>query len=150
MSGLIGGSIGFALSIIIRLELALPGFIPSSSLQYNPNITFHGIFMIPFMIIEIKTMLVNSAIQLNNWIRTRTLIKWLFITILFLICTFLYWEPDILGNSDNQIIANPLSTPNNILPEWYYLLFHSRPRSSPNKTIGVILVLNILIIIIKL
>ena len=27
MSGLIGGSIGFGLSIILRLELALPGFI---------------------------------------------------------------------------------------------------------------------------
>ena len=48
-----------------------------------------------------------------------------FITITIIISIFLYWEPDILGNSDNQIIANPLTTPNNILPEWYYLLFHS-------------------------
>ena len=71
-----------------------------------------------------------------------------FITITILISFLLYWEPDILGNSDNQIIANPLITPNNILPEWYYLLFHSCPRSFPNKTIGVILVLNIIIMII--
>ncbi len=69
------------------------------------------------------------------------------ITTTIMIIVFLYWSPDILGNSDNQIIANPLITPNNILPEWYYLLFHSRPRSSPNKTIGVIVVLNIVIII---
>ena len=41
-----------------------------------------------------------------------------------MISLFLYWDPDILGNSDNQIIANPLITPNNILPEWYYLLFY--------------------------
>ena len=40
MSGLIGGPIGFGLSIILRLELALPGFIPCSSLQYNSCITF--------------------------------------------------------------------------------------------------------------
>ena len=53
MSGLIGGSIGFGLSIILRLELALPGFIICSSLQYNSNITFHGIFMIFFMIMPI-------------------------------------------------------------------------------------------------
>merc|ERR1711994_1015465 len=53
MSGLIGGSIGFGLSIILRLELALPGFIPCSSLQYNANITFHGIFMIFSMIMPI-------------------------------------------------------------------------------------------------
>ena len=64
------------------------------------------------------------------------------------ISIFLYWEPDILGNSDNQIVANPLVTPNNILPEWYYLLFYSCLRSFPNKTIGVFLVLNILIMII--
>lgn len=37
----------------MRLELSLPGFILSSSLQYNSNITFHGIFMIFFMIMPI-------------------------------------------------------------------------------------------------
>jgi heme/copper-type cytochrome/quinol oxidase subunit 1 len=47
--GLIGGLIGFTLSLILRLELALPGFIISSSLQYNSCITFHGIFMIFFI-----------------------------------------------------------------------------------------------------
>ena len=53
MSGLIGGSIGFGLSIILRLELALPGFILCSPLQYNSNITFHGIFMTSSMIMPI-------------------------------------------------------------------------------------------------
>ena len=53
MPGLIGGPIGFGLPIILRLELALPGFIPCPPLQYNPNITFHGIFMTPSMIMPI-------------------------------------------------------------------------------------------------
>jgi cytochrome c oxidase subunit 1 len=53
MLGIIGGSIGFGLSIILRLELVLPGFILCSSLQYNSIITFHGIFMIFFMIMPI-------------------------------------------------------------------------------------------------
>ena len=53
ISGLIGGPIGFGLPIILRLELALPGFILCPPLQYNPNITFHGIFMIPSMIMPI-------------------------------------------------------------------------------------------------
>ena len=53
MSGLIGGSIGFGLSIILRLKLALPEFILCSSLQYNGTITFHGIFMTPSMIMPI-------------------------------------------------------------------------------------------------
>jgi len=53
MSGLIGGSIGFGLSIILRLELALPGFYFCSSIQYNANITFHALFLIFFMIMPI-------------------------------------------------------------------------------------------------
>jgi heme/copper-type cytochrome/quinol oxidase subunit 1 len=51
--GLIGGSFGFGLSIIIRVELALPGFLICSSLEYNSCITFHGIFMIFFMIMPL-------------------------------------------------------------------------------------------------
>ena len=47
---LIGASPGVGLSIIPRLELALPGLIPSSSLQYNTPISFHGLLMTPFMI----------------------------------------------------------------------------------------------------
>ena len=53
ITGLIGGPIGFGLPIILRLELALPGFIVRPSLQYNPNISFHGIFMTSSMIMPI-------------------------------------------------------------------------------------------------
>jgi heme/copper-type cytochrome/quinol oxidase subunit 1 len=48
--GIIGGSFGIGISIIIRVEIALPGFVVSSSLLYNSLITFHGILMIFFMI----------------------------------------------------------------------------------------------------
>ena len=51
--GLIGGSLGYSLSPIIRIEIFLPGFILCSSLQYNSIITFHGLFMIFFMIMPI-------------------------------------------------------------------------------------------------
>ena len=51
--GLIGGSFGYGLSVILRIELALPGFILSSSLQYNSIITFHGLFTTSFMIMPI-------------------------------------------------------------------------------------------------
>ena len=53
MFGLIGGSIGLSLSLLLRLELALPGFLICSSIQYNSCITFHGLFMIFFMIMPI-------------------------------------------------------------------------------------------------
>lgn len=51
--GLVGGSFGFGLSIIIRLELALPGYNNISSLNYNSIITFHGLLMIFFMVMPI-------------------------------------------------------------------------------------------------
>jgi heme/copper-type cytochrome/quinol oxidase subunit 1 len=35
------------------MELSLPGYVMLSSLQYNSSITFHGIFMIFFMIMPI-------------------------------------------------------------------------------------------------
>jgi heme/copper-type cytochrome/quinol oxidase subunit 1 len=53
VAGSIGGSVGFGLSILLRLELACPGYVLLSSLQYNSILTFHGIFMIFFMIMPI-------------------------------------------------------------------------------------------------
>lgn len=67
-----------------------------------------------------------------------------FITLIwcsFSYALFLFFEPDLSGNCDNLIFANPIPTPNHISPEWYFLLFHSCLRAFPNKTMGVILVL---------
>jgi len=38
---------------MIRMELGLPGLIICSSVQYTSIITFHGIFMIFFMIMPL-------------------------------------------------------------------------------------------------
>ena len=51
--GLIGGSFGYGLSLILRIELTLPGFILCPPPQYNPIITFHGLFTTSFMIMPI-------------------------------------------------------------------------------------------------
>jgi len=118
--------IGILIGLIILLHIILLHNFSSSNPSINNNTLIISSY--PFIIKDLYSS---------------------FITITIMISVFLYWEPDILGNSDNQIIANPLITPNNILPEWYYLLFHSCPRSFPNKTIGVILVLNLLIMIIN-
>ena len=61
MSGLIGGSIGFGLSIILRLELALPGFILCSPLQYNSNIIY-----IPSWGVKITTAFILIGIVIIN------------------------------------------------------------------------------------
>nr|YP_007317349.1 cytochrome b [Scyllarides latus]AGA56126.1 cytochrome b [Scyllarides latus] len=47
-------------------------------------------------------------------------------------------HPYLLGNPDNFIPANPLSTPAHIQPEWYFLFAYAILRSIPNKLGGVI------------
>jgi ubiquinol-cytochrome c reductase cytochrome b subunit len=44
-----------------------------------------------------------------------------------------------MGSSDNYIPANPMQTPNHIVPEWYLLPYYAILRSVPNKLLGVIL-----------
>nr|YP_001054762.1 cytochrome b [Anomalurus sp. GP-2005]CAC80521.1 cytochrome b [Anomalurus sp.]CAJ43824.1 cytochrome b [Anomalurus sp. GP-2005] len=56
-------------------------------------------------------------------------------TILMLLVLF---SPDILGDPDNYIPANPLVTPPHIKPEWYFLFAYAILRSIPNKLGGVI------------
>ncbi len=49
-----------------------------------------------------------------------------------------FYVPNYLNHSDNYIEANPLVTPQHIVPEWYYLPFYAILRSIPSKLLGVI------------
>lgn len=52
--------------------------------------------------------------------------------------TFLVaFYPEALGHPDNNIPANPYSTPAHIVPEWYFLAVYAILRSIPNKLAGV-------------
>ena len=57
---------------------------------------------------------------------------------LILFAWFVFYNPNILGHSDNYIEANPLSTPAHIVPEWYLLPFYAILRAIPSKIGGVI------------
>lgn len=59
----------------------------------------------------------------------------LFIVVL---SVFVFFMPNVLGDSDNYIMANPMQTPPAIVPEWYLLPFYAILRSIPNKLLGVI------------
>jgi ubiquinol-cytochrome c reductase cytochrome b/c1 subunit len=48
-----------------------------------------------------------------------------------------FFRPWIFGEVDNNIPANPLQTPNSIVPEWYLLPFYAMLRSVPDKLLGV-------------
>jgi ubiquinol-cytochrome c reductase cytochrome b/c1 subunit len=49
-----------------------------------------------------------------------------------------FYAPNFFGEPDNYIVANPLQTPNAIVPEWYFLPFYAILRSVPNKLAGVL------------
>src|ERR1700681_368016 len=52
---------------------------------------------------------------------------------------FVFYAPNSLLSPDNYIPANPMQTPNHIVPEWYLLPYYAILRSVPNKLLGVIL-----------
>ncbi|MFL5296581.1 MAG: cytochrome bc complex cytochrome b subunit [Phenylobacterium sp.] len=57
---------------------------------------------------------------------------------LLMYAVFVFYIPDALGHADNYIQANPLVTPQHIVPEWYFLPFYAILRALPNKLMGVI------------
>lgn len=68
---------------------------------------------------------------------------------LILFSITLILNPDAVGNCDNNIAADPFTTPHNILPEWYSLLFYCCSRSYPNKNIGVVIVMLLILLYIQ-
>nr|AFK28594.1 cytochrome b [Hynobius nebulosus]AFK28595.1 cytochrome b [Hynobius nebulosus] len=56
-------------------------------------------------------------------------------------------SPNLLGDPDNFIPANPLVTPPHIQPEWYFLFAYAILRSIPNKLGGVLALLASIVIL---
>jgi len=49
-----------------------------------------------------------------------------------------FFAPEAIGTSVNNSPANPIVTPEEIVPEWYLLPFYAILRSIPNKLVGVL------------
>jgi ubiquinol-cytochrome c reductase cytochrome b subunit len=68
------------------------------------------------------------------------------VAVFFIIFAFLlFFAPNFLAHADNYIPANPLSTPANIVPEWYFWPFYAILRAFtfdfffvPAKLLGVL------------
>jgi ubiquinol-cytochrome c reductase cytochrome b subunit len=56
-----------------------------------------------------------------------------------------FYIPNYLLDADNSTVANPLSTPAHIVPEWYLLPFYAMLRSVPQKLIGVLVLVGALV-----
>jgi ubiquinol-cytochrome c reductase cytochrome b subunit len=69
---------------------------------------------------------------------------WIFV---FGLSLFVFFMPNVLGDSENYIMGNPMQTPAAIVPEWYLLPFYAILRSIPNKLLGVIAMFAALLVI---
>jgi len=63
---------------------------------------------------------------------------------------FVFFMPNILGDSENYVMANPMQTPPAIVPEWYLLPFYAILRSIPNKLLGVIAMFSAILILLAM
>jgi ubiquinol-cytochrome c reductase cytochrome b subunit len=57
---------------------------------------------------------------------------------LILFAAFVFYNPDGMGHAENFTPANPLVTPQHIVPEWYLLPYYAMLRAVPNKLLGVL------------
>jgi len=73
-----------------------------------------------------------------------------FIAFIMFFSFFVYYSPNTLGHPDNYIEANPMVTPEHIVPEWYFLPSYAILRSIPNKLVGVIALFASLLVLLLL
>jgi ubiquinol-cytochrome c reductase cytochrome b subunit len=69
---------------------------------------------------------------------------------IFVLSLFVFFMPNVLGDSENYVVANPMQTPAAIVPEWYLLPFYAILRSIPNKLLGVIAMFSAILILLLL
>nr|UKQ56140.1 cytochrome b [Gyrodactylus sp. FZ-2021] len=63
------------------------------------------------------------------------------ITVIFFILLSLLVFPDLVLDSEAYLNADPLTTPVNIKPEWYFLFYYAMLRSISSKIGGLVLVI---------
>lgn len=84
----------------------------------------------------------NSNIDKRNFhpiFTFKDIIRWVILTwTIFFLSTL---TPNILVDTENYNLANPLRTPPHIQPEWYFLFAYAILRRIPNKLGGVIALL---------
>nr|YP_010430483.1 cytochrome b [Nigidius sinicus]USR68907.1 cytochrome b [Nigidius sinicus] len=77
-----------------------------------------------------------DKIPFHPYFSTKDLFGFMIMTMI--LTTLTLASPNLLGDPENFIPANPLVTPIHIQPEWYFLFAYAILRSIPNKLGGVI------------
>jgi len=120
--------------------------------------TFH--FILPFIILGLVLVHIvllhrvgsnnpigkdhNNFLPLYPYFFIKDLYLVFFSLIIFVI--LMTWYPNLFIHPDNNVPANPLVTPEHIVPEWYFLPFYAILRTIPSKFLGfVCMIFSILI-----
>lgn len=85
----------------------------------------------------------NILIEFNNYLIQKDLVN-LLVLLVFVMLVLIF--PYYLGDRENFILANSLSSPLHIKPEWYFLFLYAILRSVPHKLVGVILIFSALLV----
>nr|YP_009918972.1 cytochrome b [Pegoplata infirma]QMP96552.1 cytochrome b [Pegoplata infirma] len=113
--------------------------------------TFH--FILPFIVLAMTMIHLlflhqtgsNNPMGLNSnidkipfhpYFTYKDIVGFVMMTMILILLVLI--SPNLLGDPDNFIPANPLVTPVHIQPEWYFLFAYAILRSIPNKLGGVI------------
>lgn len=126
----------------------------------NRFFAFH--FILPFVLIALAVVHIlflhqtgsnnplgincdSDRIPFHKYYSIKDLLGFLIVIPLFL--ALLIFSPNLFTDPENFLIANPLTTPVHIQPEWYFLWVYAILRSIPNKLGGVVaLALSLLIL----
>lgn len=90
----------------------------------------------------------SDKIPFHSYYTVKDIVGFVFIFLLF--GSVVLFIPFALGEPDNFIVANPLTTPAHIVPEWYFLFAYAILRCVPNKLGGVAAILISILILFTL
>ena len=151
----------WGLQVMLNLIIIIPfiGLLLSDLIWCNSKVILNRIFSIHWLIgfIVVINLLIHIII-LHNYSSCNILFNsnssllipffpylfkdyYSFHILLLFIILFYFIEPDYIGNFNNNIIANPLITPLNIIPESYLLIIYFIIRSIISKIIELLLFL---------
>nr|AQN67799.1 cytochrome b [Pinctada albina] len=60
---------------------------------------------------------------------------------------FVLWDPDYFMECLNYEVPDPMKTPKDICPEWYFLFFYAVLRSIPKKTLGILIMFSTIFVL---
>jgi len=78
----------------------------------------------------------SNRIPFHSYFSIKDSLGYTFVLLIFII--IIIYNPNILTDPENFLLANPLVTPTHIKPEWYFLWLYAILRSIPNKLGGVL------------